>query len=146
MKKFLIAVLLLASSAAQAETLWVGEARVIATNPECDYRMGESYRATYRPKGATGNGANSNLAIFSIRSGWWMTVPNNTFRNNVNYSGKYWGSSLDFFTANGAVLNWEQSVAFGDSANVANVEATITNAFAQPGCTVTFWIAFTQVP
>ena len=133
MRQLLVATLLLASTAAQAESLWVAEARVIATNPSCDYRLGETYRAIYRPKGAAiGNGANSHLAIFTQQGGFWVRVANNTFRPTENYAGRYFGSSIDFFQATGAILSWTESAAFGEPKS-SNVTARFSNFFSQPG-------------
>lgn len=146
MRQLLFATVLLASTSAQAETLWVAQATVVATNPDCDYRLGNVYRAIYRPKGTSiGNGANSHLAIFSQWSSFWLRVPNNTFRPNVNYVGRYYGSSIDFFQANGAILAWDESAAFGEPTS-SNVTARITNAFSQQGCTLTFRMPFTKLP
>lgn len=146
MRRLLFATVLLTGTGAQAETLWVAEARVVATNANCDYRLGETYRAIYRPKGASiGNGANSHLAIFTQRGGFWLRVPNNTFRANVNYVGRYYGSKIDFFEASGGILAWEESAAFGEPVS-SNVTARISNAFSQKGCTVTFRMPFTLLP
>jgi hypothetical protein len=146
MRRLVFATVLLASTGAQAETLWVASAQVIATNPACDYRLGESYRAIYRPKGTSlGNGANSHLVIFTQRGGFWLRVPNNTFRANVNYAGRYYGSTIDFFQEVGAILAWQESAAFGEPQS-SNVTARISNAFSQKGCTVTFRMPFTLLP
>ena len=146
MRKLIFATALLASTSAQAETLWVAEARVIATNTNCDYRLGDTYRAIYRPKGSSiGNGANSSLAIFTHQGGFWMRVANNTFQANVNYAGRYFGSSIDFFEAGGAIISWQESAAFGEPAS-SNVTARFSNFFSQPGCTVTVRMPFTLLP
>ena len=147
MRHLLIAAALLMMSSAQAETLWVAEARVIAVNKCADnVAVGDFFRAIYRPKGTSiGNGANSHLALFSQRSSLWMRVPNNTFRGNINYTGYYINSRLSFAGTSGAILDWQESAAFGDVVS-SNVTASFANFFGVKQCTATLRMPFTLLP
>jgi hypothetical protein len=138
---------LLTISGARAETLWVAEARVIAVNKCADnIAVGDFFRAIYRPMGTSlGNGANSHLALFSQRSSLWMRVPNNTFRGNINYVGYYINSTLSFAGTSGAILDWQESAAFGDAV-VSNVTASFANFFGVKQCAATLRMPFTLLP
>jgi hypothetical protein len=149
MKRFLLAAAtLLMIGGARAETLWVAEARVIAATPQCaeTVEVGDFFRAIYRPMGVSiGNGANSHLAIFSQRSSFWMRVPNNTFRDHVNYVGHFIKSTLSYGGASGAILDWQESAAFGAPA-ASNVTTSIANFFGTKQCTATLRMPFTLLP
>ncbi len=149
MRRLLIAAAaLLSISGAQAETLWVAEARVIAVTPQCadTVAVADFFRAVFRPQGTTiGNGANSHLALFSQRSTFWMRVPNNTFRGGVNYVGYFVKASLSFGGTSGAILDWQESSAFGGPV-VSNVTTSITNFFGTSQCTATLRMPFNLLP
>jgi hypothetical protein len=145
---FVTAAVLLTMSGAQAETLWVADARVIAATPQCSSTtaVGDFFRAIYRPKGTTiGNGADSHLALFSQRSSFWMRVPNNTFRGSINYVGHYIKSTLSFAGTSGGILDWQESAAFGAPV-ASNVTASIANFFGTKSCTATLRMPFTLLP
>lgn len=142
------AVALLTISGARAESLWVAEARVIAVTPKCsnNVEVGDFFRAIYRPMGVSiGNGANSHLALFSQRSSLWMRVPNNTFRGGINYVGYYINSTLSYAGTSGAILDWQESAAFGAPV-ASNVTTSIANFFGVKECTATLRMPFTLLP
>jgi hypothetical protein len=149
MRRFLFALAaLLTISGASAETLWVAEARVVAVTPKCanNIELGDFFRAIYRPKGSSiGNGADSHLAIFSQRSGLWMRVPNNTFRGGINYVGYYVNSTLSYAGTSGAILDWQESSAFGAPV-ASNVTTSLANFFGVKECTATLRMPFTLLP
>lgn len=149
MRSLLFAVVaLLTISGARAETLWVAEARVIAVTSKCanTTQTGDYFRAIYRPMGTSiGNGANSHLALYSQRSSFWMRVPNNTFRANVNYVGYYINTMLSYGGNSGAILDWQETAAFGAPV-ASNVTASLTNFFGTKECTATLRMPFTPLP
>jgi hypothetical protein len=133
---------------AQAETLWVAEARVIATTTQCANTtgVGDFFRAIFRPRGVPiGNGADSQLALFSQRTSFWMRVPNNSFRFGVNYTGHIINSSLTFTSKAGGILDWSESAPFGAPA-ISNVTASIANFYGTTGCTATLRMPFNMLP
>jgi len=149
MRTLLVALIVLSSAwTARAETLWVAEARVIAVTPQCGavVAVGDFFRAIYRPRGpAIGNGANSHLALFSQRSSFWMQVPNNTFRGNINYVGHFINSTLTYGGKAGGILSWQESAAFGAPV-ASNVTASIANFFGTTSCTATLRMPFVLLP
>lgn len=149
MRRFLLAAIAaLLTHGAHAEILWVAEARVVAVNAPCGdtVAIGDFFRAIYRPKGPSiGNGANSQLALFSQRSSFWMQVPNNTFQFGVNYVGHIISSNLTFTSKAGAILDWSESPAFGAPV-ASNVTATIANFYGDAGCTATLRMPFNRLP
>lgn len=133
---------------AQAESLWVAEARVIAATTQCSgtVAVGDFFRAIYRPMGtAIGNGANSHLALFSQRSSFVMRVPNNKFRGNVNYVAQVVSSTITITSHGGAILSWQETAPFGSPVSSA-VTASIANFFGKTGCTGTVRMFFVLLP
>jgi hypothetical protein len=144
----LAAVMLWPVCRANAETLWVGNAQVVAATPQCQGTVaaGDFYRAVYRPMGTSiGNGANSHLALFSQRSSFAMRVPNKTFQDGVNYVGQTVNSSISVTSRAGGILNWQESEAFGGPLR-SNVVASIANFFGTTGCTGTVSMGLVRLP
>ena len=144
----LAAVVLWPVCCANAETLWVGNAQVVAATPQCQGTIGtgDFYRAVYRPMGTSiGNGANSHLALFSQRSSFVMRVPNNTFQAGVNYVGQTVNSSISVASRAGGILDWQESAAFGAPAR-SNIVASIANFAGTTGCTGTVSMGLVRLP
>lgn len=136
-----LAALVIAGSAARAETVFVGDTLVLSATSACAsvISVGETARFAYRPAGAAfGNGADSYLAYIGGRASFAMTVPGNTFRSSVNYAGQSMGSKLSLTTGKGGVTGWTQNPAtLSTSTDVAELVASFANFWAVKGCTVT---------
>lgn len=150
MKRFLMAALLmLPAMGAQAETLWTGNAFVTTASTACgtSARVGDFFRAIYRPAGTgLGNGANSYLSLTSSRANFAVTVPNNTFRMNINYTGRTVGSTVSLGTHAGGILLWNESAAFATGTANITVTARFAKFFGTTDCTATVQVFFTKLP
>jgi hypothetical protein len=139
---------LLSAFGAHGETLWIGNAQLIAATSACvnSVTVGDFFRAIYRPMGVPlGNGANSHLALLAQRSSFVMRVPNNTFRASINYVGQTVGSTIGITSKAGGILGWQESAGFG-SPLVSNVTASIANFYGVTGCTGTVRMALMRLP
>jgi hypothetical protein len=152
MRRFLVAgaAVLSLMTAAQAETKWVGNAFITAVTPACgtSARVGDYYRAIYRPAAGVGlgNGANSYLSLTSARSNVGMMVPNNTFRPLVNYLSRTVGSTVNLGSHSGGILAWTQSNDFAGVPLDSAVTTTLAKFFGTTGCNATLQIYFNRLP
>lgn len=143
----LAAVAILVSVAgARAETLWVGNAFVVAATQQCgrSAAIGDHFRAIFRPAGSDlGNGDISHLALVTVRSSFVLRTA--TFQQ-TNYVAQTIGSTLSIGSHSGAILDWQQSSGFSGATPHANVTATFTRFFGVKNCTATLEINFAKLP
>ncbi|GLK79553.1 hypothetical protein [Methylopila turkensis] len=128
------------ATGANAEIMYVGSAAVTAASTACgnSATVGDYARITYRPAyPAFGNSGDSYLAYVTTRASFAMTVPANTFRAGINYSGQSVGSTLNVASRAGGITAWTQAPATPatDTSSI-NVTATFANFWTISGCTV----------
>jgi len=145
MKRVVLSLAAVAASAAApaaAETVFVGGATIRTVTTQCGSAatVGDYGRLIYRPASpGLDNGADSYLAFVFNRAAYAMTVPNNTFRINVNYAGQGVGSTLNVSTKTGGITQWTLSPAtLAATTPSTTLTATLANFWAITGCTVTF--------
>jgi hypothetical protein len=140
--------------AARAETIWVGQAFIVAKQESTPgicgdaASIGDYSKIVYRPASAPlGNGADSYLSYVGRRTSLVLFVPNNTFRSGINYSGTYVSSQLNFGTKVGGVTAWSltPTVLAADTLT-ATLTATFANFFGVTGCTVSWRADLERVP
>lgn len=126
---------------ARAETVFVGDAAVLSTTPQCGSAIlvGEAARLTYRPAGpGLGNGVDSYLSYVGNRSSFAMTTPGKAFRAGVDYAGQALSASLSLKTVTDAVAGWEQRPAeLSRDTPALQLTATLGGFWAITGCRVT---------
>jgi len=143
----LAAAILLPVVGARAESLWVGNAFVVAATGTCgtSAKIGDAFRAIYRPKGAgLGNGADSRLALFTTRSSFALIVPNNTFRPSINYGAQTVGSTLSVGKHTGGILAWQES--FSSGVTYVRITTSLAKFFGISQCTATLEMHLTLLP
>lgn len=146
---FLAAALLFPTMGAQAETLWIGNAFVTVASTACGIsaKVGDFWRAIYRPAGTgLGNGANSYLSLTSSRANFAMTVPNNTFRANINYTARTVGSTVGLGTHSGGILAWTETANFAAVPINSGVTMRLAKFFGTTNCNATLRVFFTKLP
>lgn len=135
----LAAALVVASSVlAKAETVYVGNAFIVAVSPTtgtcgATFQTGDFFRAVYRPKSGAGNGADSHLALTGTRSSVVMRVPNNNFGSGINFVAQSIGSTNTRSSYGGGILGWDQTV----SGDTIQIGGSLARFFNINPCTVT---------
>lgn len=134
----------LASNAANAATVWIGNGFIEAVSggSTCTstFTVGDFGRMLFRPRGGPlGNGGDSNLVYVTNRSAFQMQVQNGDFQTGATLVNQSEGSTGKIGTGTNQVTSWSQGPAgtIGTGTETIKVVGKFTNFFRITNCNVT---------
>ncbi len=141
----------LASTAANAETVWIGNGFIeqAGGSATCTniFKVNDFGRIVFRPRGsALGNAGDSNLVYVTTRSAFQMQVQNGDFQTNATLVSQSVSSKGKIGTGTSQVTSWSQTPAgtIGTGTETIKVVGKFTNFFRITNCNITLRMHLVQ--